>query len=91
MKAKQVFFNASSTIDFHKVGLNPNLILVFSNRELLQKSIVGQEIRQAFPQATLAGCSTAGEIGQSMVKENTASIPFIEFEKTEIIYRERPN
>lgn len=89
MKTKQVFFDASSTIDFHKVGLNPNLILVFSNRELLQKSNIGQEIRQAFPQAILAGCSTAGEIGQSMVKENTASITFIEFEKTEIIYRER--
>lgn len=89
MKTKQVFFDASSTIDFHKVGLNPNLILVFSNRELLQESNIGQEIRQAFPQAILAGCSTAGEIGQSMVKENTASITFIEFEKTEIIYRER--
>ncbi len=89
MKTKQVFFDASSTIDFHKVGLNPNLILVFSNRELLQESNIGQEIRQAFPQAILAGCSTAGEIGQSMVKENTASITFIEFEKTQIIYRER--
>tara|TARA_R110002050_G_scaffold6740_5_gene27214 strand:- start:2387 stop:3508 length:1122 start_codon:yes stop_codon:yes gene_type:complete len=88
MKTKQIFFDTSSTIDFNKLGLNPNLILVFSNRELLQESNIGQEIRQAFPQAILAGCSTAGEIGQSMVKENTASISFIEFEKTEIIYRE---
>ena len=72
-----------------KLGLNPNLILVFSDRKLLQQSNIGQEIRQAFPEALLAGCSTAGEIGGATVKENSASISFIEFEKTKIIYREQ--
>lgn len=37
----------------------------------------------------MAGCSTAGEIGGSTVKENSASISFIEFEKTKIVYREQ--
>jgi len=88
MKSKQIFYDADNTLDFNNIDLNPNLILVFANRELLQESNIGQEIRQAFPQAILAGCSTAGEIGQAMVKENTASVTFIEFEKTEVAYRE---
>ncbi len=89
MRTKQIFFQAGSSLELEKLELNPNLILVFANRELLQQSNLGQEIRQAFPEAILAGCSTAGEIGGAMVRENSASISFIEFEKTKISYHEQ--
>jgi hypothetical protein len=88
MKSQQFFFDANSPLDLSIIDFEPNLILVFAGRELLQKTLLGQEIRQAYPKAILAGCSTAGEIGQATVRENSASISFIQFEKTELVYRE---
>jgi hypothetical protein len=88
MKSQQFFFDANTPIDLDIINLEPSLILVFAERELLQKTQLGQELRKAFPKAILAGCSTAGEIGQAIVKDTSASVSLIQFEKTELIYRE---
>jgi hypothetical protein len=60
----------------------PQLLFVFGNRELLEKSNITGDLAKQYPQAVFIGCSTAGEIVKESVKDNTIIVTAVIFEKT---------
>ena len=74
-----------------KSHLSPNfseeksqLVLGFGNTATLGGSLFYEQIKNRFPNANIALCSTAGEIFGNEVMEDCVSLTAIEFEKTEI-------
>jgi hypothetical protein len=64
--------------------LNPQLVLFFGSTEALSDSRRFEEISEMFPNATLVGCSTAGEIIGDEVFDDSIVATAIEFQKTPI-------
>lgn len=61
-------------------------VLVFGCRHLLSDSRAFPLLREAFPHAVVAGCSTAGEIGGVTVSDNEVVLTSICFNSTSIQY-----
>ena len=61
-----------------------NLVLVFGSVEILSDSTVFSDIRSQYPVADILLNSTAGEIMDTEVNDNTLSVTAIYFEKTKI-------
>lgn len=57
----------------------PDLVLVFASPALMRTASFYQQLRTAYPNAALAGCSTAGEITQGQVVDGSAVITEIAF------------
>ncbi|MCE5314995.1 MAG: FIST N-terminal domain-containing protein [Armatimonadota bacterium] len=66
------------------LGKSAQLVLVFGGRELLLQRQCFDEISAAYPSAKIFGCSTAGEICDTQVLENSLSIAAIKFDSTTI-------
>jgi len=60
------------------------LALIFGSRTSLQDSESIASIRRRFPVATLFGCSTAGEIQDSRIYDDTISVTAVHFDATRI-------
>ena len=60
------------------------LALLFGSRASLTDSESIASIRRRFPNATLLGCSTAGEILDSSLYDDTVSVTAIRFDATRI-------
>lgn len=61
---------------------NSQLILIFGSTALLSDPAYFLAVRNAFPGALIAGCSTAGEIHGTTVSDDTFIVTLIEFEHT---------
>ena len=61
-----------------------NLLMLFGSRALLEGKNQFQEIKTAYPNARLVGCSTSGEIFGTEVKDDTLSLTAVNFEKTDL-------
>ncbi|QLI81447.1 FIST C-terminal domain-containing protein [Chitinibacter fontanus] len=61
----------------HFNGLVPDWVLVFSGISLLENPVFYAQLRQAFPDSVLLGCSTAGEISGKGVEDASALITTI--------------
>lgn len=61
-----------------------NLVLVFGSRKLLSKSSIYEHLRDEFPNARILLSSTAGDILDSFVFEDSVVFTAIEFEKTQV-------
>ena len=82
MEIKQlVYTNDASNITF---PFTPHLFFVFGNRELLEKSNIIAELAALYPESLFSGCSTAGEISNVSVKDNTIIITGIRFDGTTV-------
>ncbi len=66
------------------VHIEPQLVLVFAARELLDDSRAYEVVAQRFPSADIAVCSTAGEIFDTRVLDDTLTATAIRFEQTRI-------
>ncbi len=64
-----------------EVLINP-LVLIFADRFILESDGIYEEIRDMYPDGELVFGSTAGEIMETRVFEETVSLTAIEFEKT---------
>ncbi|MEZ5974048.1 MAG: FIST N-terminal domain-containing protein [Planctomycetota bacterium] len=62
----------------------PDLVLVFGGRSALADPVRIAEIRAAYPQTNLIGCSTAGEIEGVRVHDDTLVATAIRFERTQV-------
>lgn len=62
----------------------PQLVLVFGGAPLAGNSPALAELRQAYPAATLFGCSTAGEIRGTQVSDDSLVATAIRFERSRI-------
>ena len=67
-------------------GINENagLVLVFGDRGLIEAKDIAEKFKKGYPKAKIVFCSTAGEILNTEVTDNTLSVTAIEFEKTQI-------
>ena len=60
------------------------LVLGFGGKEVINSQPVYEELKSTFPEAHIVLCSTAGEIINNRVNDNSVSIAAIELEKTSI-------
>jgi hypothetical protein len=58
------------------------LVLGFGSKTILQNDAVFKHLEQDYPQSDIVLCSTAGEIYDDSVYDDTVSVVAIEFEKT---------
>lgn len=85
MKTHQLLLSKQKIPDhFDLQGLQPQLFLVFGGSKILLDHPALPALREQFPEAKFAGCSTAGEICGTRVNDDTLSITAVEFEKTRI-------
>lgn len=83
MKTSQQILKAKSdSIDTS--GVDPNLILVFGGSKVIAEHPALTTLRNTFPKAIMAGCSTSGEIGGENVYDDTLSVTYVHFDKTEL-------
>lgn len=59
------------------------LVLGFGSKTLLQDATIYNHLQQDYPSSDIVLCSTAGEIYDDAVYDNTVSVVAIEFEKTQ--------
>ncbi|WP_207511123.1 FIST signal transduction protein [Longitalea luteola] len=60
------------------------LVLGFGGKEVINEQPVYEELKSTFPEAHIVLCSTAGEIINKRVNDNSVSVAAIELEKTSI-------
>lgn len=60
------------------------LVLLFGSRATLSNQPELQRVRRAYPDAILLGCSTAGEICDTQVFENSLSVTAVQFHATSV-------
>ncbi len=68
----------------HNDKLLADLVLIFGGTDILQSENNLQYIRNTYPSACIFGCSTAGEIYDTQVTDETIVATAIEFEHTQI-------
>jgi hypothetical protein len=61
-----------------------HLVLVFSERSVLECDALGPAVRDAYPDAALAGCSGAGEIAGTSLVDGAAVCTAVEFDTTRV-------
>jgi len=86
MKIEQTQWSELSGWSFGEPGgvRNAHLVLVFAGSEILQGRGPLDAVRAAYPHALIAGCSTAGEIKGTQVRDNTLVTTAVEFERTRV-------
>lgn len=60
------------------------LVLVFGERGLIETNDISEKFKASFPAANIVFCSTAGEILDTGVNDNTLAVTAIEFDKSTI-------
>jgi hypothetical protein len=60
------------------------LVLGFGGKDIISSQPLFEELKSTFPEADIVLCSTAGEIINNRVNDNSVSIAAIELEKTSI-------
>jgi hypothetical protein len=68
----------------HRLGDLATLVLAFGVRELLPGSSALKEVRNAYPNAQIVGCSTAGTIAGTHVSDDFLAITAVSFEHTAV-------
>jgi len=66
------------------LGGDAQWVLVFGGTEKMRESAWLQEVQQRYPKALIMGCSTAGEICATRVRDDTLVTTAIQFEHTRI-------
>jgi hypothetical protein len=61
-----------------------NLVLIFGARQILEDSEIRKQIISRYPNAQIAGCSTAGEIYGTEVTDNSIVVTAVSFESTTV-------
>ncbi len=87
MKIEQVRWTKTGGWEPHVpqvLGNRAQLVLVFGGASVIQRQDLLDELKSAYPAANLLGCSTAGEIFDTQVSDDTLVATAIEFEKTKI-------
>ena len=80
MDIQQILYSSETLLQ--KFSFTPNLIFVFGNRDLLEKSTLTHQLHETYKDAIFSGCSTAGEIAGESVGDNTIVVTGIKFKST---------
>lgn len=90
MKISQAIKVAGKPFEFKtNTVLKKPLVLVFGNRYLLEESTIYEEVRSLFVDGHIVFGSTAGEIIQEEVFDNSVVLTAIEFEKSSFLVRSK--
>lgn len=82
MKVNQISLTEENWFErLTSIKIDANLFLLFVSPEFSLKQEVVTALCEKFPKAILIGCSTAGEISDVTVKDNTISLTAIQLEK----------
>lgn len=65
-------------------AIEPNLVFIFGSPSFFSEGDA-KEFRDAFPNANLIGCSTAGEVSMQGVQNGTAVVTAVRLERTRIL------
>lgn len=87
MQNVQVHFKKGSNVDAELAKLkniSPQLVLLFGNTEYFTEDGLAKRVSAEFPHATVIGCSTAGEISNSGVFDETLVVTGTAFEKANL-------
>jgi len=76
--------SAWSCKQFPKLDSENTLVLFFADKKYMEHSTPIQQLAEFYPQAQIVGCSTAGEIYQDQVLEQSIVVAVIKFEHTQI-------
>lgn len=90
MKTQQFIYHAGTpeALNLRKFDFQPDLILVFASRQLLENTPLVKKLKEEYPRAVLNGCSTSGEINGVNVSDNSLTTTAVSFDKTQINYHE---
>lgn len=84
MKTKQLIWESPDGWDhFEGEDINAQLVLFFGSTDILAESDPYEKLKEKYPNATLVGCTTAGEIIGDEVYDDSIVATAIEFEKTQ--------
>jgi hypothetical protein len=67
-----------------QIGREADLVFLFGSTAVLKKGHLLEEVRSAYPQADLIGCSTAGEIFSTRVFDNTLTATAVDFQSSRV-------
>lgn len=84
MKTEQILLRGKDAASLDGMDINPQLILVFGGAKIMAAHPGIAALQQKYPQAILAGCSTAGEIFGTAVHDDTLSVTLVEFNSTKV-------
>ena len=86
MKIEQATWTASKGWEPVQPGAlsSPQLVLVFGGTSLLKDRDRMNEVLGLYPDATVVGCSTSGEIYDTRVSDGTLSLTAVHFEHTTV-------
>lgn len=80
-----IFYSCEEVKNINKQSkVMANLVLAFGSREFICDRDVFDSIKTTYPKAYIVGCTTAGEIYENQVNDDTLIITAINFEKTEV-------
>jgi hypothetical protein len=65
-------------------GAGAQCVLMFGARARLENPAAFQQVRAWYPEATILGCSTAGEISGTQVRDDSLVVTALEFEHTRV-------
>jgi DNA-binding transcriptional ArsR family regulator len=92
MKILQASFNRPLRADdlLELASIRPQLVLVFGSVALISHAGLLESLRLGFPDAELAGCSTAGEISDRFdVSKPTMSAHFAVLKEADLVHTEK--
>ncbi len=75
---------AGWSADSAELAASANLVLAFGGREALGRAGGYNRLRELFPSAHILGCSTAGEIMDTTVCDDTVVVTAIDFDRTRV-------
>lgn len=87
MKIEQKLWTEAEGWEYTSTGrldAPPQLVLAFGARKLMEDPKMYQQMRNFYPGAYLLSCSTAGEILDTNVRDNSISLTAVHFDKTVI-------
>ncbi|HEX3037320.1 MAG TPA: FIST N-terminal domain-containing protein [Thermodesulfobacteriota bacterium] len=86
MQIEQLMWNTKSgwqrTLQTGKDGINPHLVLFFSGSNVLESDERYLELRDLYPDAHIVGCTSAGEIIDEDVYDESVVVSALEFKDT---------
>lgn len=72
------------------VAARPHLLLVFGNIDFFSNATLSDTLRARFPQAVIAGCSTAGEIAADRTYDGACVVTAITFSSSQALATSTP-
>jgi hypothetical protein len=85
LKVEQLTLTQSSWLEsLSKVSLEPDLILLFMAANFQDKTALVEHLHNTYSKASIAGCSTAGEISDVAVFDDSISMTLIQFQTVSV-------